>query len=40
MNRLADLYQVITLDGLVGDYNNPARDAANATGETIQNLCK
>jgi glutaredoxin len=36
MNRLADLYQVITLDGLVGDYTNPARDAANATGETIQ----
>jgi hypothetical protein len=40
MNRLADLYQVITLDGLVGDYNNPARDTANATGHTIQNLCK
>jgi hypothetical protein len=40
INRLADLYQVVTLDGLVDDYNNPARDAANATGETIQSLCK
>jgi hypothetical protein len=39
-NNLAHLYQVITLDGLVGDRNDPGHNAANKTGETIQSLCK
>jgi hypothetical protein len=38
--KLADLFQVITLDGLASDRNDPAHDAANATGETIERLCK
>jgi hypothetical protein len=38
--NLADLYQVITLDGLAGDLNEPAHNAANEAGFTIQNLCK
>jgi hypothetical protein len=38
--KLADLYQVITLDGLVGDRNDPAHDAATEAGFTIQSLCK
>jgi hypothetical protein len=37
---LADLYQVVTLDGLVGDRNDPGHDAANATGAKIQEFCK
>jgi hypothetical protein len=39
-NKLADLFQVITLDGLAGDFNDPAHNAANETGFTIQSLCK
>ena len=38
--NLADLYQVITLDGLAGDLNDPAHNAANEAGFTIQGLCK
>jgi hypothetical protein len=38
--NLADLYQVITLDGLAGDLNAPAHNAANEAGFTIQGLCK
>lgn len=38
--KLADLFQVITLDGLASDRNDPAHDAANATGEKIERLCK
>jgi hypothetical protein len=38
--KLAELYQVITLDGLVGDRNDPAHDDATQAGFTIQNLCK
>lgn len=38
--KLADLFQFITLDGLAGDLNDPAHNAANETGITIQNLCK
>ncbi|MGA8332293.1 MAG: hypothetical protein WB777_23860 [Mycobacterium sp.] len=38
--KLADMFQVITLDGLAGDRNDPGHDAANETGQTIENLCK
>jgi hypothetical protein len=38
--KLADLFQVITLDGLAGDLNDPAHNAANETGFVIENLCK
>jgi hypothetical protein len=38
--KLADLFQVITLDGLAGDLNDPAQNAANETGFQIQSLCK
>jgi hypothetical protein len=38
--KLADLYQVMTLDGLVGDRNDPAHDDAPQAGFTIQSLCK
>jgi hypothetical protein len=37
---LAHLYQVITLDGLVGDPNDAAHDDATAAGFKIQELCK
>jgi hypothetical protein len=40
MNRLADLYQVINLDGVVGDRNDRAHNEANETGSRIQSLCK
>jgi hypothetical protein len=40
VKKLVDLYQVVTLDGLVGDYNDPGHNAANETGKTIQSLCK
>jgi hypothetical protein len=40
VKKLSDLYQVITLDGLVGDLNDPAHNEANETGFTIQRLCK
>jgi hypothetical protein len=39
-SNLAHLYQTITLDGLVGDRNDPAHNAANETGVKIQGLCK
>jgi len=39
-NTLAHLYREITLDGLVGDRNDPAHDAANETGYKIQGICK
>jgi hypothetical protein len=38
--KLSDLLQVITLDGLAGDPNDPGHDAVNKTAETIQSLCK
>lgn len=38
--RLADSYEIITLDGLAGDLNDPAHNAANEAGFTIQGLCK
>jgi hypothetical protein len=34
------LYRVITLDGLVGDRNDPAHNEANDTALKIQGLCK
>jgi hypothetical protein len=40
VKNLADLYQVITLDGLVGDRNDAGHNAANETGFKIQGLCK
>jgi hypothetical protein len=40
VKKRSDLFQVVTLDGLAGDRNDPAHDAANATGQTIQSLCK
>ena len=39
-HKLADLFQIITLDGLAADRNDPAHDAANEAGETIERLCK
>jgi hypothetical protein len=38
--KLADLLQVIMLDGLAGDPNDPGHNAVNETAERIQNLCK
>jgi hypothetical protein len=35
--KLADLFQVLTLDGLAADPNEQGHDAA---GQTIQSLCK
>jgi hypothetical protein len=40
VKKLIDLSEVVTLDGLVGDYNDPGHNAANQTGQTIQSLCK
>jgi hypothetical protein len=39
-NDLAHLYQVMTLDGLVGNSNDPAHNAADQAGFKIQGLCK
>jgi hypothetical protein len=39
-NDLAHLYQVMILDGLVGDRNDPAHNAADQAGFKIQGLCK
>jgi hypothetical protein len=39
-NDLAHLYQVMVLDGLVGDRNDPAHNAADQAGFKIQGLCK
>ena len=39
-NKLARLYQVVTLGGLVGDPDDPSHDAANDAGFKIQGLCK
>jgi hypothetical protein len=38
--RLATLYQVIAMDGLASDPSQAARDAASATGTSIDGLCK
>jgi hypothetical protein len=40
VRKLIDLYQVVTLDGLVGDRNDPGHNAANETGVKIEELCK
>jgi hypothetical protein len=40
VNELAHLYQLLTLDGLVGARNDAAHDAGDRAGFTIQNLCK
>jgi hypothetical protein len=39
-NNLAHLYQVVTLDGLVGQSNDSTRNSANDAGFKIQELCK
>jgi hypothetical protein len=39
-NDIAHLYQVMILDGLVGDRNDPAHSAADQAGFKIQRLCK
>jgi hypothetical protein len=39
-HRLANLYQVIAMDGLASDPSQAARDAASATGTSIDGLCK
>ena len=38
--RLADSYEIVTLDGLAGDLNDAGHNAANEAGLTIQGLCK
>jgi hypothetical protein len=38
--KLADLFQVLTLDGLAADPNEQGHDAADQTLSTIDNLCK
>jgi hypothetical protein len=38
--KIADLFQVLTLDGLAADPNVQGHDAADQTLSTIQNLCK
>jgi hypothetical protein len=38
--NLAHIYEVITLDGLVGDRNDPGHNAATDAGFKIQELCK
>jgi hypothetical protein len=40
VKKLVDLSLVVTLDGLVGDSNDPGHNAANETGIKIQELCK
>jgi hypothetical protein len=40
VDNLAHLYQTINLDGIVGDRNDAAHNAANETGAKIQELCK
>jgi hypothetical protein len=39
-NDLAHLYQVVTLDGLVGNSNDAVRNSANQAGFKIQELCR
>jgi hypothetical protein len=39
-NDVAHLYQVMTLDGLVGDRNDPAHSATDQAGFKIQAICK
>jgi hypothetical protein len=39
-NNLAHLYQVVTLDGLVGVSNDATRNSANEAGFKIQEVCK
>jgi hypothetical protein len=38
--KLANLYQVIAMDGLASDPSQAARDAASGTGASIDELCK
>jgi hypothetical protein len=38
--KLANVFQVLTLDNLASDPAQPEQDAANATASTIENLCK
>jgi len=38
--RLGNLYQVIAMDGLASDPSQAARDAASATGTSIDGHCK
>lgn len=38
--KLADLFQVLTLDGLAADPNEQGHDAADQALSTIQSLCK
>jgi hypothetical protein len=38
--KLANLYQVIAMDGLASDPSQAARDDASATGTSIDGLCK
>jgi hypothetical protein len=40
VKKLIDLYQVVSLDGMVGDPNDAGHNAANETGARIQELCK
>ena len=40
VRKLADLFQVLTLDGLAADPNVQGHDAADQTLSTIQGLCK
>jgi hypothetical protein len=38
--KIARLFQALVLEGSSSDPTAPARDAASATGQTIQSLCK
>jgi hypothetical protein len=40
VDNLAHLYLTINLDGIVGDRNDAAHNAANEAGAKIQELCK
>jgi hypothetical protein len=40
VKKLVNLSLVVTLDGAMGDRNDPGHDAANAAGAKIQELCK
>lgn len=40
VRKLANLFQILTLDGLASDPSVPAHDAADDTLSTLQGLCK
>jgi hypothetical protein len=40
INKVARLYQTVTLDGLASDLSIPKQNEANATGSQIESLCK